>query len=211
MTSKDLEAFSSNPLFSKLGSKSIKNEIAFVTVKKGDSIMTENEFERCLALILKGSASVCKIGLDGRCTVINRLLPGDVFGMATLFYENAEFPSKITAEKNLRLAVLSKESVEKAFAENPDFAKAYVILLSEKIHFLNEKLSAFSEGEASEKLLRWLCNTAKGENELILPCSVSRLAQMLGVGRASVYRAFESLSEKGIIEKNGKNIVILKP
>ena len=33
--------------------------------------------------------------------------------------------------------------IEKAFFEYPDFAKAYVILLSEKIHFLNKKLSAF--------------------------------------------------------------------
>ena len=173
--------------------------------------MTENNFSRCLALVLKGRASVSKIGLDGRRTIINRFSEGDVFGMATLFFEEEEYPSEITAENSLRLAVFPKETIEKAFFEYPDFAKAYVVLLSEKIHFLNKKLSAFSEGEAAEKLLRWIKNFSNGKDEFFLPCSVSKLAGMLGIGRASVYRAFDTLSERGIIEKDGKKIVILKP
>ena len=86
-----------------------------------------------------------------------------------------------------------------------------MVLLSEKIHFINKKLAAFLEGEASEKLLRWLINVSDGEREFTLPCSVSKIAGMLGIGRASVYRAFDSLSERGIIIKEGKNITILKP
>lgn len=181
-----------------------------VSAKKGETIMAKNNFERCLAFILKGSASVLKFGFDGKKTVMNRLFEGDVFGMATLFYEEEEFPSEIVAENDLRLAVFPKESIESAFFENPEFAKAYVTLLSEKIHFLNKKLSAFSEGESSEKLLCWILNFSNGEKEILLPCSVSKLAQMLGIGRASVYRAFDSLSVKGIIKKDGKKITILQ-
>ena len=93
----------------------------------------------------------------------------------------------------------------------PEFAKAYVTLLSEKIIFLNKKISAYSEGDASEKVLRWILTMANGESELVLPCSVSKLAQMLGIGRASVYRAFDALQEQGIIGRIGKKIVLLKP
>ena len=211
MTSKDREAFLQSPLFSKLDLDTIKNGMEIVCVKKGETVMAKKQFRRCLVYILKGSASVFKIGLDGRKSVINSFYEGDVFGMATLFYEEAEYPSEITAEKDLRLAVFSKETIEKAFSENPEFAKAYVVLLSEKIHFINKKLAAFLEGEASEKLLRWLINASGGEQEFTLPCSVSKIAEMLGIGRASVYRAFDSLSERGIIIKEGKNITILKP
>ncbi len=211
MTAKDREVFLENKLFSKLDIERFRESMEIVSAKKGETIMAENRFDRCLALILRGTASVSKTGLDGRRTVINRLFKGDVFGMATLFYEEAEFPSEITAENDLRLAVFPKESIEEAFSVSPEFAKAYVVLLSEKIHFLNKKLSAFSEGEASEKLLRWIITSANGEKEFILPCSVSKLAQMLGIGRASVYRAFDSLSERGAILKDGKKIVILKP
>lgn len=209
MTSKDREAFLQNPLFSKLNLETLKNAMEIVLVKKGETVMAKKHFSRCLVFILKGSACVFKIGFDGRKTVINSFSEGDVFGMATLFYEEAEFPSEITAEKDLRLAVFPKEAVEKLFAENPEFAKSYVTLLSEKIHFLNKKLSAFSEGEASEKLLRWLINASNGEKEFTLPCSVSKIAGMLGIGRASVYRAFDTLSERKVLTKEGKNIVIL--
>ena len=154
---------------------------------------------------------ITKIGLYGRRTVINRFAEGDVFGMATLFYEKDEYPSDITAESDLRLAVLKKETVEKIFADNPDFAKAYVTLLSEKIHFLNKKLAAFSEGDIAEKLLHWILVAADGKKEFEIPCSLSKLSAMLNVGRASLYRAFDTLSERGEIVKDGKKIVILKP
>ncbi|MBQ6877472.1 MAG: Crp/Fnr family transcriptional regulator [Oscillospiraceae bacterium] len=211
MTAKDKKAFLKNELFSKLDIDFIAEKAEIVSAEKGRTIMKQNSFSRCLTFIIKGSAFVYKINLDGHRTIINRLSEGDVFGMATLFHEESEFPSEITAESNLRLAVLPKEAVEEAFFSCPDFAKAYVTLLSEKIHFLNKKLSAFSEGEASEKLLRWIITASNGEKEFYLPFSVSKLAEMLGIGRASVYRAFDTLSEKGIATREGKKIVILKP
>ena len=211
MTANDREAFLKNELFSKLDIDFLREKMNLVSAKKGEVIMKQHNFRRCLTFIIKGKAAVTKIGLDGHRTIINRLSEGDVFGMATLFYEEEEFPSEITAESNLRLAVFSKEAVEEAFFSSPEFAKAYVTLLSGKIHFLNKKLSAFSEGEASEKLLRWIMTAANGETEFYLPFSVSKLASMLRIGRASVYRAFDTLSEKGIVHREGKKIVILKP
>ena len=162
MTANDREAFLKNELFSKLDIDFLREKMNLVSAKKGEIIMKQHDFRRCLTFIIKGKATVAKIGLDGHRTIINRLSDGDVFGLATLFYEEDEFPSEITAESNLRLAVLPKEAVEEAFFSSPEFAKAYVTLLSGKIHFLNKKLSAFSEGEASEKLLRWIMTAANG-------------------------------------------------
>ena len=208
---KDKEAFLKNELFSSLNIDEYEDAIKIVSAKKGETIMAKDSFSKSLVLIISGKAAVIKTGLDGKRTIINSLSAGEVFGMATLFYEKEEFPSEITAESSLRLAFFAGEKVEEAFASNPDFAKAYVTLLSEKIHFLNKKLSAFSEGEVSEKLMRWILSTANGRDEFEISCSVSKLSSMLNVGRASVYRAFDSLVERGEIEKDGKKIVILKP
>ena len=178
--------------------------------EKGKAIMTASSFTRCLIVILKGSASVSKIGADGRRTVINILRCGDIFGMATLFFEQ-DFPSEIIAEEPCRLAIFPKELVEEAFAASPEFAKAYVTLLSQKIHFLNSRLSTFTEGETSERFLRWLSAVSGGKTEFCLPCSISRAAETIGVGRASLYRAIGVLSEEKVLKHEGKNIVILKP
>lgn len=210
MTTGDKAALLKNELFSSVPTDFFEKRIKIISAKKGETVMTRDHFSRCLALIIRGRASVTKLCLDGKRTVINTLCEGDVFGMATLFYEEAEFPSEIKAESALRLAVFPKELIEEAFSASPEFAKAYATFLSRKIHFLNKKLSAFSEGEAPEKLMRWLLNASGGEREFELPCSVSKLAMMLGIGRASVYRAFDSLTERGLIEKTGRKIVILK-
>lgn len=212
MTAKDRKAFSESRLFSAIGEKTVSEwikdkNLRIVSAEKGEIIMEEENFCRGLVLIISGNASVRKKSASGNETLINTLSEGDIFGMATLFYEKEAFPSEIIAESPLRLAFFRKEIIEEAFGNNPDFARAYVTLLSEKIHFLNRKLGDFSEGETSERLLRWITEASFGREEFALPCSVSRLAQMLGMGRASVYRAFENLEKRGIIRRKGKNII----
>ena len=132
VTKKDKEILFSNPLFASLGQSEceglIKNsddifsinkfslKLLFIksgrakicVFEKGKAIMTASSFTRCLIVILKGSASVSKIGADGRRTVINILRCGDIFGMATLFFEQ-DFPSEIIAEEPCRLAIFPKE------------------------------------------------------------------------------------------------------
>lgn len=215
MTSNDKAVFLSNPLFSKFGTEYYEDLIkskkaTIVTYKKGETILSGEDKARCLMLILKGSVSVSKIGADGKRAIINFLNKSDVFGMATLFCEYGEYPSVITTEEPCRIAIIPKEVIENAFAVSPEFAKEYVALLSEKIHFLNRRISTFAESEADEKLLSWLKNNSGGNKEFELPCSISKLAFILNIGRASVYRAFDSLISDGYISKDGKKIVIHK-
>lgn len=215
MTENDKTVFLCNPLFSKFGieyyEKLIKSGNAKIaSYRKGDVILDGNNQMRCLMLILKGGVSVSKIGTDGKKAIINFLSKGDIFGMATLFYEHNEYPSVITAEEPCRIAIIPKEIVDEAFEKSSEFAKEYVTLLSEKIHFLNRRISTFTESEADEKLLNWLKNNSGGKNEFELSCSISKLAFILNIGRASVYRAFDSLIYDGYILKNGKKITILK-
>lgn len=216
MTNRDKEVLFSNPLFKTLDRSLCEDWIKsgsakIISFDKGEAVMTEESFSRCLIVILKGSAAVIKRGLDGRQTVINLLLCGDVFGMATLFFEQDEYPSEIITEKPCRMAFFPKELAEEAFSSSPEFSKAYVTLLSQKIHFLNERLRTFTEGETDERLLRWIKDVSGGKTEFCLPCPVSRVAEAIGVGRASLYRAFDSLQAEGVLKKSGKSIVILNP
>ncbi len=215
MTGSDKTVFLCSPLFSKFGiqnyEKLIKSGNAKIaSYKKGNVILDGKNQMRCLMLILKGSVSVSKTSADGKKAIINFLSKGDIFGMATLFYEHDEYPSVITAEEPCRIAIIPKEIVDEAFERSPEFAKEYVILLSEKIHFLNRRISTFTESEADEKLLNWLKNNSGGKKEFELSCSISKLAFILNIGRASVYRAFDSLIYDGYILKDGKKITILK-
>lgn len=212
MTSKEKKLLFENPLFKSLSGNFSEIAGGFTedTFKKGDIIFSSESFERCLVFILKGRVSVRKVGVQGKRTALNELSSGELFGMAALFYE-ADYPSEIAAETACKVAVFPKETVEHLIAELPDFAREYIVLLSKKIHFLNSRLGTFAESEVPEKLLSFLKNLGGGKTEFTLDMSVSHLAESLGVGRASVYRAFDALAEENILLRKGKTIVIQSP
>ena len=57
------------------------------------------------------------------------------------------------------------------------------------------------------KLARYLLSGGGGE----ITCSATRLCQSLGVSRASLYRAFSTLEDGGLIVRKGKTITVIDP
>ena len=49
-----------------------------------------------------------------------------------------------------------------------------------------------------------------GVMQLRLPCSLTDFAEMLGVGRASLYRTLDAMEAEGKITRHGRNIIIKK-
>lgn len=174
----------------------------------GETILGCSEFCRCLGVLLRGGATVYKVCPGGRKVIISMLEPGKTFGMSTLFYEAAACPTEIVASCACRMVFFSKDLVERAFAESPEFARSYVTLLSRKIHFLNSRLATFIESDCRDKLLSYLSGLYTGEESIRLAGSMSELAQTLGVGRASLYRAFDALEAEEVLRREGRNILV---
>ncbi len=207
-----LKSLSDCPLFNGVSEKELC-EIAekYMTVsvaEKNDIIFSENKYTRSLVIIIKGRASVTKH--SGKTNILlNILSKGDIFGMATLFYEKDSYLTEITALEKTTLAVFSKENVKKIFALYPDVSENYITILSEKIHFLNRKISTYTKSETVQKVASFILQyTDEEKSHSVLPYSITNIADALNVGRASVYRAFESLENDGIITRKGKIIII---
>ena len=65
----------------------------------------------------------------------------------------------------------------------------------------------FTAGNAERKLSVFISEHAK-DGVFTPPCSMSALANMLGIGRASLYRAIEHLIACGWMEKKGKQFYL---
>lgn len=193
-----------------------ENDLAFIAEEymslsvseRNDVIFSENKYTRSLVILIKGRASVTKH--SGNSNILLSILSkGDIFGMATLFFEKDSYLTEITALEKVTMAVFSKENVKKLFAQYPEVSENYITLLSEKIHFLNRKISTYTKSETVQKVASFIlqyANADKTRSEL--PYSITNVADALNVGRASVYRAFESLENDGVITRNGKRISI---
>ena len=208
-----IEALSVCPLFKGISMSeliTIASEFTEITIcEKNDIIISETNYTRSLGIIIKGSATVIKHSGDTEI-LMSILKKGDIFGMATLFFEENSYLTEIRADEKVTMAVFSKENVRKMLALYPKVNENYITILSEKIHFLNKKISTYTRAETIQKVAFFILQNAdSGKNEVTLPYSITKVADALNVGRASVYRAFETLENDRIISRDGKKITIL--
>lgn len=175
---------------------------------RGDVLFSREACPRSLAFLLSGSALVYKRAGDGKRLLMNRLAPGDVFGMASLFCD-APYPVEVIAEHAARAFFIGRERLEAAFSAEPCLARNYIALLSERIHFLNRRIEALAGDDVRERLLSVLDGFANGD-AFTLPYSLSQLAEMVGVGRASLYRALDELEREGVLSRDGRAIAGFK-
>lgn len=208
-----IESLSSCPLFKGLSNTELltltSEYMTMSACEKNEIIISENNYTRSLGIIIKGSATVIKHSGDTEI-LMSILKKGDIFGMATLFYEEDSFLTEIRANEKVTMAVLSKENVRKMLSAYPVVNENYITILSEKIHFLNKKISTYTRAETIQKVAFFILQNADAEKkEVSLPYSITKVADALNVGRASVYRAFETLENDNVISREGKKITIL--
>lgn len=208
-----LESLSECPIFRNISKDDLctiaEKYTSLSVCEKHEVIFSENNYTRSLVIIIKGSASVTK--QSGSSKILMSIIrKGDIFGMATLFYEEENYLTQITALEKVTLAVFSKENVQKIFSLYPAVSENYITILSEKIHFLNKKISTYTKSETIQKVASFILQYAN-DNKTVsdLPYSITSIADALNVGRASVYRAFDTLENDSVIQREGKTIKIL--
>jgi len=201
----DLSPMKNHPLFRRVSDELLQSISPLVTFRKsakGSTIYDRHDFPRCLGVVLEGRIQVRKAQL-----LVSTLSSGDVFGAAALFNGQKAYPSTLTALSECSMLLIHQDAVRQLLRECPDFAEDYVNYLSDRIQFLSNRLDALSAGTAEGKLGYYLLSDADAEDTVTL--SATQLSARIGVGRASLYRAFDALEQAGAITREGKTIRIL--
>ena len=173
--------------------------------RKGEKIYTPNRSKKALAMVLEGHVRVWQ----GRVPM-NDLLADGVFGVAALFGTDEEYPSTVVAESDCRILYIPQETVVLWMKEVPTVAQNYVGFLSDRIRFLNQRLSTLTAGQADGKLWKYLLAHRDEGGVVTVSEGMSELAERLDMGRSSLYRSLDSLTEMGKIRRERKKIYILK-
>ena len=169
---------------------------------RGGVIYDETHFRRCLGILLSGEVLVEKG--PGKRLHMARLYPGDIFGAAALFQSRSGYPSLITAKKPTEVLFLPQEVLTWAMQRNQTITENYISYLSDRIWFLSSRISALTAGTAERQLAVFLLERGS------MDVSMTDLSQQLNIGRASLYRALETLEDLGAIARNGKSVEVLR-
>ena len=168
----------------------------------GQTVYRPEQFSRCLGVLLSGGIRVTRDSL-----AISVLSPGELFGAAALFNDRPDYATTLTACALCRVVLLPQELVSRLMDTSSQIRDNYIRYLSGRIRFLSGRIRSLAAEGAEGKLKQHLLTTlAPGRTRL--SCPATELAQRLGISRASLYRAFDTLEEQGLIRREGRSIVV---
>ncbi len=173
----------------------------------GDLILSPECGKKGAGILLSGKA-VVHTPDPSKKMLLRFLGAHEPFGIANLFTD-APFVSVIRAHASCRVFFLGEETIRLLLENDHAFLYQYLEFLSGRIRYLNLKIGYLTAGSAERRLALYLFSL--GKREFRLADSISALSDLLNLGRASLYRAFERLRNDGFLQKDGRNFILTDP
>ncbi len=178
-----------------------------VKIKKGEVIYSAEHFPNALGVVLSGKAVA--FTNNGSRLQMNSFESGCCFGAAALFNGDNSYVSTISAKTDVEILFITENELKALFTKYPVTSINYINFLTDKIRFLNKKLGVLSCSNTENTVYSYLSSVSDSDGYAIIPDKMTRLANMLGLSRASLYRGLDSLErDKKILRENNKIKVI---
>ncbi len=211
VTKQVLDALCATKLFIGVSRKNLSSlleaqEKTTVIYKRGDVIYSPDNYENSLGFIIRGSVNVIK---PSSGVIISNLTKGDIFGAVTLYSQKGYYVNKLVATTETKVLFIDRATVNVLMIQDQALAVNFISYLSDRIYYLNSRIDSFTGGSAESRLASYLIASFGGYKTLQLKQPFTKLAVSLDIGRASLYRAFDSFVDAGAIEKDGKYVRLL--
>ncbi len=203
-------------LFAGLDTDTVSNLLGKITVdvhtfSRGEVIYSPECFEKRVGFVLLGECAIYKKRTAGNDIPLNTVGPCGCFGITAAIINKEEFPTIVLAKRKCTVAFFTGEALTTLIKENYTVSINIIKFMCERIIFLNEKVSTFSSDNVEQKLARLLLadRISTGLDEFKF--NKKRAAESINSGRASLYRALDTLKEKRLISFDERTIKILDP
>ncbi len=173
-----------------------------------ECIYSPTDYDRKLAFVLSGECNIERIKSDGGKVPLNTVSAGGSFGIVAVLTDTEEFPTEVSAKTKCEIIMIQKHEVKELIFKNPVVCENLISFLAGRISFLNKKIATFASDSVEEKLTNFLLNEAERRRACEFPFNAKKTAEAINSGRASLYRAIASLTDKGIITLVDKKIFI---
>lgn len=200
-------------LFSGLNHDTVSNLLSKINVNiqtfpRGEVIYSPDNFEKRMGFVIEGECSIYKKRSQGSDIPLNTVGAFGCFGITAALTSKEEFPTTILAKRKCTIAFFTRDDLTVLIKENSTVSMNIIRFMCERIIFLNEKVTTFSSDNVEQKLARLiLCDrNIAGVSEFKF--NKKHAAETINAGRASLYRALDSLKEKGLITYDNKFIRI---
>ena len=173
----------------------------------GEVIFASGKAERVFGVVVSGGVTVTTRSNEHAVT-LRTIEPRGIFGAASL-YGGIGMETTLTARGETTLLLLYREEMQQLLTDDPAFALAFIAILSDRVSFLNRKIAAFTAGSTHATVAQYLLQLPPDEDGNVHLPPLLPLSAQLGMGRASLYRALDSMAETGlIVRRNARTLRI---
>lgn len=191
-----------------------QDELAFVSrfktgelkVEAGATVLVAGTRSPHLFTVLSGWGFREKTLENGRRSILNFVLPGDLIGLQSALF--AEMDHSVEALTNLTLCVFQRSEVEALFRQQPGLAYTVVWHAAREERMLDEQLLSLGRRNALERIAYLLLvlfararrlGLAVRETWLEVPITQTHVADTLGLSLVHTNKTLRKLSAEGLI------------
>ena len=160
-----------------------------------------------IGVVISGRAKIVSGNGD---TLIRLLKPEDIFGAASVFSIESSNRTTVISSSKCSIRLIPEEVILKIISNDPAAAKRYITFLSDRISFLNSRISNLTAGDTVAKTAGFFLSLeTDGDGNVFLNDSYTNVASRLNMGRASLYRTIDRFIADGLISRDRDNLTIL--
>jgi len=177
--------------------------------KKGATIAMRDDTCNELIILIEGTVRGEMLDFSGKVVEVETVSAPRPIAAAFVFGAKNRFPVDAVANEDVTTLSIPRESLVRLLQLNPIILTNYLDLISNKTHFLTERLWFMSFKTIKEKLAHYILSLVKtGETTLTLPKNQQELSEFFGVSRPSLARVIGELERENIIESSRREIKI---
>ena len=167
--------------------------------KEGDRVVSVGDTCDWLMLLAEGTVESRMGAQSGKEVVIERMQAPLILAPAFLFAKNHTIPVEVSMTTNGVVWYIHREAFFKFMTAHPEVLKQFLEILSDRSHFLSNKVRSFAVKSLRDRVLDYIRQHGVITN-------VAEAAEMLGVARPSLSRLLADLQDEGLLERTEKGI-----
>lgn len=177
---------------------------------KGTSVFNRGDAAVGLYILLEGQLKLGVTSPQGSEKIISIVSPGESFGEAILFLDR-QFPVFAQAILDSQVLLVPKSLIFSMLDHDAMFARKMLAGLSIRMHQLVQDIEMLSLQSCTQRFIGYLLQMsadAPDASNITLPASKTTIASLLNLTPETLSRTLAKLQQLGLIEVNGKDVMI---
>lgn len=183
-----------------------------ISVKKGQTVYTQEDIAGKFFLVKSGTLRSYVIGEHGRDITLEQLNPGKMFGSASFFLEIPRFASVIALEDSTVIS-LDSNAIKRCFGDHYPLASEIFQSLGLTIQFLVAQVESLAIISANQRIAHTLLKLAldfkkDSSKEYLIPYTHQQIAELVGLSRPTTTYELNILESAGLIQLGYRKIIV---